>query len=118
MSTSAWHRRRMSPGAGGGLGRLAAFFTPTRVAVVLALCAGWCATYRLYYAFGGTAGMIGEPRSPAQFREINLVCGAVLLIAALVPPIMASAGGTARLQAGRGCWLARHRRLLHPHHHR
>ncbi len=84
-------RPRRSPDAVGSLGRPLAFLTPTRVAVVLALWAGWYAAYRLYYAFGGQAGMIGEPRSPAQFREINLVGGVVILIAALAPPIMALA---------------------------
>lgn len=58
-----------------------------QVAVVLALWAVWYAAYRFYYAFGGEFGMIGEPASPADFRRINLVGGAVILLAAVLPPI-------------------------------
>lgn len=57
---------------------------------MLALWAAWYAACRLYYAFGGQIGMIGEPRSQAQFRQINLAGGLILLIAALLPLIAAS----------------------------
>jgi hypothetical protein len=43
------------------------------------------ALYRGYYGLGGTAGMIGRPASPAEFRLINLIGTALLLVAALVP---------------------------------
>jgi hypothetical protein len=62
-----------------------------RLAVALAAWAAWYAAYRLYYAFGGQLGMIGRP-SPAQhFRRDNLVGGAIILLAALLPPIAVSA---------------------------
>lgn len=57
---------------------------------MLSLWAAWYAAYRFYYAFDGRLGMIGEPRSPTQFREINLLGGAIILIAALLPPIAAA----------------------------
>ncbi|MGN6871567.1 MAG: hypothetical protein ACTHMY_24495 [Solirubrobacteraceae bacterium] len=60
---------------------------PRRVAGVLAVWAAWYAAYRFYYAFGGQVGMIGEPRSPSQFRQINLAGGLIIAIAALLPPI-------------------------------
>lgn len=53
--------------------------------------AGWYSAYRLYYAFGGHAGMIGEPRSPTQFRDINLRGAVIIVIAALLPLLAASA---------------------------
>jgi hypothetical protein len=43
------------------------------------------ALYRAYYGFGGTAGMIGRPASQAEWRAINLIAAAVLLVAALLP---------------------------------
>jgi hypothetical protein len=52
-----------------------AFLQPTRVAFVLALWAGWYAAHRHHSAFGGQLGMIAEPTSPAQFREINWSAG-------------------------------------------
>ena len=63
---------------------------PKRVVFVLALWGSWYAAYRLYYAFGGHAGMIGEPRSPAQFRDINMRGGVIILTATLLPLIAAS----------------------------
>ena len=78
--------RRLGPRILGFVPRL----HPKRVVLVLALWGGWYAAYRLYYAFGGHAGMIGEPRLPAQFREINLRGGVIILTAALLPLIVAS----------------------------
>jgi hypothetical protein len=58
-----------------------------RVALALAVWAAWYSAYRFYYAFGGRIGMIGRP-SPAQpFRRDNFVGGAIILLAALLPPI-------------------------------
>lgn len=45
------------------------------------------ACYRAYYAAGGDFGMVGQPASIAQFRNINAVGAAVILVAAIVPPI-------------------------------
>lgn len=69
---------------------LVARLDPRRVALVLALWAAGYAAYRLYYGFGGQVGMIGEPRSPAQWREINLAGGLIILTAALLPLLAAS----------------------------
>jgi len=43
------------------------------------------AAYRGYYAAGGTAGMIGVPRSESEFRLLNLAAVVVLLVAAVLP---------------------------------
>jgi hypothetical protein len=57
------------------------------VAVALALWAFVYACYRAYYAAGGTFGMIGRPVSSAQFRAINAFGAAVILLAAMLPPV-------------------------------
>jgi hypothetical protein len=46
------------------------------------------ACYRAYYAVGGTFGMIGEPRSETQFRVINALGAAIILLAAIVPVVL------------------------------
>ena len=51
----------------------------------LALWAFGYACYRAYYAAGGTFGMIGHPVSEMQFRTINAIGAAVILVAAIVP---------------------------------
>ena len=56
-----------------------------RVAVALAVWSLAYAGYRAYYAAGGQFGMIGEPRSPAQFRAINAVGAAIIVVAGMVP---------------------------------
>jgi hypothetical protein len=48
-------------------------------------CALLYALYRVYYGLGGTAGMIGQPASPAEFRAINLIGAALLLAVAVLP---------------------------------
>ncbi len=58
-----------------------------QAAVALALWALWYAAYRLYYGFGGEFGMFGRPASAADFRRINLLGGALILLAAVLPPI-------------------------------
>jgi hypothetical protein len=55
------------------------------LAVTLALWAFGYACYRAYYAAGGTGAMIGRPVSATQFRTINAVGAAVILVAAIVP---------------------------------
>ena len=52
------------------------------------LAGGWAllyAIYRGYYALGGTAGMFGVPVSQSQWRLINGVGAALLLLAAMLP---------------------------------
>ncbi|MFI7673736.1 hypothetical protein [Actinophytocola sp. NPDC049390] len=61
--------------------------TGHRLAWVLALSAFIYASYRAYYALGGTAGMFGEPVSDAEFRAINAVGAAIILVAAILPPV-------------------------------
>ena len=49
---------------------------------------GWAllyAAYRAYYALGGTFGMFGTPVSMSQWRLINAVGAAMILIAAVLP---------------------------------
>lgn len=64
---------------------------PPRLAAVSLAAGGWgllYALYRGYYGLGGTAGMVGEPVSQAQWRAINLAGAAVLLAAAVLPLAM------------------------------
>ncbi len=53
--------------------------------VLTSACALGYAVYRGYYAAGGTAGMIGVPRSESEFRLLNLAAVGVLLVAAILP---------------------------------
>jgi hypothetical protein len=46
------------------------------------------AAYRGYYALGGDAGMIGVPRSDADFRRVNAIGAGIVLLGALVPPVL------------------------------
>jgi hypothetical protein len=49
---------------------------------------GWAllyASYRLYYALGGTVGMFGTPVSMSQWRLINALGAAIKMIAAVLP---------------------------------
>jgi hypothetical protein len=85
-----------------------------RVAVALAVWAAWYAAYRFYYAFGGHVGMIGHPSRAQDFRRDNLVGGAIILLAALLPSIAVSAWRHRRVRrlvpvvgwvAAVGCWM-------------
>ena len=62
---------------------------PSRWAKWLAYAAcGWAllyAAYRGYYALGGTIGMFGTPVSMSQWRLINAVGAAIILIGAVLP---------------------------------
>jgi hypothetical protein len=60
---------------------------PRRVALALTAWAACYAAYRFYYAFGGQAGMVGRPSPAAHFRRDNLVGGAIILLAAVLPAI-------------------------------
>lgn len=53
--------------------------------LVTSACALGYAAYRGYYAAGGTAGMIGVPRSESEFRLLNVAAVVVLLVAAILP---------------------------------
>ena len=78
------------------------------VAVVLAAWGSWYAAYRVYYGLGGDVGMIGRPAPGFTFRRDNLVAGAVILLAALVPSLAVHAWhhrAVRRVVAGVG-WLA------------
>lgn len=61
--------------------------TGRRLALLLALWAFAYACYRAYYAVGGTVGMLGEPVSDVEFRAINAVGAAIILVAAVLPPV-------------------------------
>lgn len=56
-----------------------------RLAMALAVWAAWYAAYRFYYALGGHVGMIGRPSPAVHFRRDNLVGGAIILLAVLLP---------------------------------
>ncbi len=56
-----------------------------RIAAVLSVWSFGYAAYRAYYAAGGKAGMIGQPVSDVQFRAINAIGAAIILLAGLVP---------------------------------
>jgi hypothetical protein len=58
-----------------------------RAAVGLAAWGAGYAAYRFYYALGGQVGMIGRPAPEAHFRRDNLIGGAIILLAALVPSV-------------------------------
>ena len=61
--------------------------SPPRKWPAYAAC-GWAllyAAYRGYYALGGTVGMFGTPVSMSQWRLINAVGAAIILIAAVLP---------------------------------
>jgi hypothetical protein len=45
------------------------------------------ACYRAYYAVGGQVGMIGQPRSQAQFEAVNAFGAAIIAAAAVLPVV-------------------------------
>lgn len=49
------------------------------------------ASYRWYYAAGGTIGMLGTPLSTQQWRVINGVAGAIIFVAAVLPMVLLNA---------------------------
>jgi hypothetical protein len=50
-----------------------------------AIWASFYGVYRLYYAAGGTVGMLGTPASLEQWRFINAVAAILLFVAAALP---------------------------------
>jgi hypothetical protein len=61
---------------------------PSGLAAVSLVAAAWAllyALYRGYYGLGGTVGMFGTPTSWTEWRQINLVAAAILLVAAALP---------------------------------
>ena len=46
------------------------------------------ACYRAYYAVGGEWGMIGRPASDGQFRMVNAVGSAIVLLGAVLPVVL------------------------------
>ncbi|MBB4906058.1 hypothetical protein [Actinophytocola algeriensis] len=79
--------------------------TGRRLAWVLGLWAFAYACYRAYYAAGGTFGMIGEPLSDVEFRVINAVGAAIILVAAVLPVVAVRVPGLRRALPVLG-WLA------------
>jgi len=69
-------------------GRSSRMSETDRIRVRLGYAAGvWAllyAAYRGYYALGGTIGMFGTPVSESQWRQINAVGAALLVMAAIV----------------------------------
>jgi hypothetical protein len=76
-----------------------------RLAWLLALWAFAYACYRAYYAVGGTIGLIGEPVSDVEFRAINAVGAAIILFAAVLPPVAVRVPRLRRALPALG-WLA------------
>jgi hypothetical protein len=61
---------------------------PPGQVVVSLVASGWAflyALYRSYYGLGGTVGMFGTPVSQAEWRAVNLIGAAILLVIALLP---------------------------------
>ena len=76
-----------------------------RVAVVLAAWSFAYASYRAYYAAGGQIGMPGEPISRAQYRAINAVGAAIIVVAGAVPLIALKVAAVRRALPVL-CWIA------------
>ena len=76
-----------------------------RVAVALAAWSFAYASYRVYYAAGGQIGMPGEPISSAQYRAINAVGAAIILVAGAVPLIALKVHAVRRALPVL-CWIA------------
>ncbi len=80
-------------------------FLGMRVAAPLAAWSFAYAGYRVYYAAGGQAGMIGTPASDAQFRAINAV-GALIIVAAGLLPLAAIRVQSLRRAMPAVAWVA------------
>lgn len=77
---------------------------PLRLVAALSLWGLLYAGYRAYYALGGTAGMIGTPRSEADFRALNAFGAAVILVAGLLPWLVLRAAWFRRITPALG-WV-------------
>ena len=65
------------------------------------LAAAWAfgyGVYRWYYALGGTVGMLGTPRSHAEWIRINAIAGVLLFVSALLPLLILRAWSNRRAQ--------------------
>ena len=65
------------------------------------LAAAWAfgyGVYRWYYAQGGTVGMLGTPRSHADWIRINAIAGVLLFVSALLPLLVLRAWSNRRAQ--------------------
>ena len=65
------------------------------------LAAAWAfgyGVYRWYYALGGTVGMLGTPRSHAEWIRINAIAGVLLFVSALLPLLVLRAWSNRRAQ--------------------
>ena len=74
--------------AGSALEQAPPWRRPSGLVAVSLVAAGWAllyALYRGYYGLGGTVGMFGTPTSWTEWRQINLVAAAILLVAAALP---------------------------------
>jgi hypothetical protein len=74
------------------------------------VAAAWAfayATYRAYYAMGGTFGMHGVPVSDADFRFINAVGAAIIYVGAIAPLALLGAWHNATLRPifWAACWI-------------
>ena len=78
---------------------------PWRVAVALAAWSFAYAGYRAYYAAGGQIGMFGEPISHPQYRAINAVGAAIIVVAGAVPLIALKVHAVRRVLPA-VCWIA------------
>ncbi len=92
MRQNATTRRRNDTEADSGPGEQDAIWSrgtkATRLAQWLAACSLLYAGYRAYYAVGGTAGMIGEPVSQAQFQAINAIGSLLIVVLSAVLPLV------------------------------
>jgi len=74
---------------------------------LVVVASGWAllyAGYRSYYAFGGTAGLIGRPVSESRLQAINAVGAAIILVAAAVPWLVLRSGRFRRITPALG-WI-------------
>ena len=65
------------------------------------LAAAWAfgyGVYRWYYALGGTVGMLGTPRSHAEWIRINAIAGVLLFVSALLPLLILRAWSNRRAE--------------------
>ena len=65
------------------------------------LAAAWAfgyGVYRWYYALGGTVGMLGTPRSHAEWIRISAIAGVLLFVSALLPLLILRAWSNRRAQ--------------------
>jgi hypothetical protein len=63
-------------------------------------------SYRAYYAAGGDLGMIGQPISSTQFRTINAIGAAAIILLGSVVPLTALHVRAVRRALPILCWIA------------